>query len=52
MGEARARHYKLDYDCKETGAFSQEGPSLAGLTAIAPRALPSENVLVGPTLQN
>lgn len=31
MGEADARHYELDYDCKETGAFSQDGPSLTGL---------------------
>jgi hypothetical protein len=28
MGDADARQYKLDYDCKETGVFSQDGPSL------------------------
>jgi hypothetical protein len=29
MGDARARHYELDYDCKETGAFAQPGPPVA-----------------------
>lgn len=28
MGDADGRNYKLDYDCKETGVFSQDGPSL------------------------
>jgi hypothetical protein len=34
MGEAERLNYKLDYECKETGVFSQDGPSLAGLALI------------------
>jgi hypothetical protein len=31
MGDADARHYEFDYDCKETGVFSQDGPSVGEL---------------------
>ncbi|HEX7759834.1 MAG TPA: hypothetical protein VF459_10045 [Caulobacteraceae bacterium] len=31
LGEANARRYKLDHDCIEAGAFSQDGPSVTGL---------------------
>jgi hypothetical protein len=41
MGEAERLNYELDYECKETGVFSQDGPSLPSLLLIKIGILPA-----------